>query len=278
MRGHRRPHPREPRRQDADLHAGRRRLAIAHRSGRGAPRGADRRPRGGPGGRGSLLRAQRRSTPRWRPRSPRTSRRWLRSCPSRSAAPSRVRPDAGRRRGGLVQTRVPAPPPDPARPGELPARSARRAGRSRSAGRTSSRCSPTSPCTPKAGPERGRRRLLHRASRARTDLGHLREWLGTNPRTGDSTCPLARARAPTSETGVKTYQVEDVLVDVDLFRRLRARGQARGAEGIGDLMTAMRLVEGCLRPPPREAAGAGFSTTSASTRPSATRSSTPPTS
>jgi LysM repeat protein len=81
-------------------------------------------------------------------------------------------------------------------------------------------------------------------SRARTDLGHLRDWLGTNPRTGQLHLPLATASRSYAATAVKTYQLDDVLVDVDLFRRLRARGQARGSAGIGDLITALSLVEG----------------------------------
>jgi hypothetical protein len=82
------------------------------------------------------------------------------------------------------------------------------------------------------------------ASRARTEVSALRDWLGTNPRTGGPYLPPANESPVYLETGVKTYQVRDVLVDLDLFRRLRARGQARGAEGITDLRTAMSLVRG----------------------------------
>ncbi len=41
---------------------------------------------------------------------------------------------------------------------------------------------------------------------------------------------------------MKTYQVEDAHVGVDIFRRLRARGWLDAA-GIDDLTTALRLVE-----------------------------------
>ena len=81
-------------------------------------------------------------------------------------------------------------------------------------------------------------------SRARTDLGSLRAWLGQSHRTGHEHLPPATHSPTFRKTGVKAYQVQDVLVDLDLFRRLRARGQARGAEGISDLETALSLVEG----------------------------------
>lgn len=72
-----------------------------------------------------------------------------------------------------------------------------------------------------------------------------RDWLGTNPRTDELHLPHA-SKAPAAATrGVNVYQVLDVLVDVDLFRRLRVRGQARGGEeGIADLRQALRLVQG----------------------------------
>ncbi|MEZ5160075.1 MAG: bacterial transcriptional activator domain-containing protein [Marmoricola sp.] len=82
------------------------------------------------------------------------------------------------------------------------------------------------------------------SSRARTDLGTLRDWLGTNPRTHQEYLPQAYKSPAFKETGVRTYQVQDVLCDVELFRRLRTRGQARGADGLDDLKTAMSLVQG----------------------------------
>lgn len=82
------------------------------------------------------------------------------------------------------------------------------------------------------------------ASRARTDISSLRDWLGTNPTTGAPYLPAANESPAYVATGVKTYQVQDVLIDLDLFRRLRARGEARGADGINDLKTAMSLVIG----------------------------------
>lgn len=81
-------------------------------------------------------------------------------------------------------------------------------------------------------------------NRARVDLNALRAWLGVNPRTGTEHLPNANRSRAASERGVPAYQVEDVLIDVDLFRRLRARGQARGADGMVDLETALRLVTG----------------------------------
>lgn len=81
-------------------------------------------------------------------------------------------------------------------------------------------------------------------SRLRTDVGTIRDWLGANPRTGRPHLPAGDASKIYRETKTAGYQVEDVLVDVDLFNRLRARGQARGAAGIDDLIEALRLVIG----------------------------------
>ena len=72
----------------------------------------------------------------------------------------------------------------------------------------------------------------------------VRDWLGTNPRTGEDHLPYADKAPAAKVTGVNVYQVDDgLLVDLDLFLRLRKRGQARGgAEGVADLCTALELV------------------------------------
>lgn len=73
----------------------------------------------------------------------------------------------------------------------------------------------------------------------------LRAWLGINPRTGRPYLPHATKAPSARVSGVGVYQLDqDVLVDRELFLRLRARGQARNAEGITDLQRALSLVSG----------------------------------
>ncbi len=62
----------------------------------------------------------------------------------------------------------------------------------------------------------------------------LRKWLG------EEYVPLALN--PTGGPGL--YRVQGLLVDADLFRRLRLRGLARGDGGITDLQSALDLVTG----------------------------------
>ncbi|MEP9383379.1 LysM peptidoglycan-binding domain-containing protein [Nocardioides cheoyonin] len=79
--------------------------------------------------------------------------------------------------------------------------------------------------------------------RARTDLSILRHWLGEDPRTGEPHLPDARAQRDRADRGA-VYATNGVLNDLDLFRRLRSRGQAEGEKGLDDLVTALSLVTG----------------------------------
>lgn len=72
-----------------------------------------------------------------------------------------------------------------------------------------------------------------------TRLGELRKWLGRKPGTDEWYLPAAqRVR------GQQVYRLSEVLVDADLFRRLRARGEALGPRGIDDFRRALELVTG----------------------------------
>ena len=81
---------------------------------------------------------------------------------------------------------------------------------------------------------------------ARGYIQIVRDWLGANPRTGEPYLPHADKSPSTRARGLPVYQIDaDLLVDVDLFRRLRVRGEARGgASGISDLVKALELVTG----------------------------------
>ena len=72
----------------------------------------------------------------------------------------------------------------------------------------------------------------------------LRKWLGTNDSDGEWYLPESTLSSSARARGVPIYQLSGLLCDADLFQRLRARGQTLGAEGIGDLVRALELVEG----------------------------------
>ncbi|MBU4188906.1 MAG: hypothetical protein KJ817_11975 [Actinobacteria bacterium] len=88
-------------------------------------------------------------------------------------------------------------------------------------------------------------------ARIHRDLGVVRKWLGVDPATGELHLPEA-FRPSATPTGRGVYRLHGVLSDADLFRRLRLRGQARGVDGLEDLLRALRLVSGApytqLRP------------------------------
>lgn len=81
-------------------------------------------------------------------------------------------------------------------------------------------------------------------ARVRRDLSTVRGWLGVDPETGQPFLPEATKSQRAIERGVGLYLVEGLLSDADLFRRLRLRAEARGADGLDDLRRALRLVNG----------------------------------
>ncbi|WP_232550075.1 LysM peptidoglycan-binding domain-containing protein [Propioniciclava soli] len=80
--------------------------------------------------------------------------------------------------------------------------------------------------------------------RVRRDLSVLRDWLGTDPATSQPHVPEATKSNAAKLLGGGAYEVNGLLYDADLFRRLRLRGQARGPEGLADLIEALSLVNG----------------------------------
>ena len=81
-------------------------------------------------------------------------------------------------------------------------------------------------------------------ARVRNDLKIVRDWLGDNPATGRRHLPDARDSHAAHARGVAVYQIDGLLVDLDLFRRLRVRGDTQGADGITDYTQALQLVTG----------------------------------
>ncbi len=83
------------------------------------------------------------------------------------------------------------------------------------------------------------------AAKARSYAGTVRDWLGSDPVSGNKLLPEALKSAAGTARGHGIYQVHGLLTDADLFRRLRLRGQARGGpDGVADLLAAIRLVRG----------------------------------
>jgi len=87
-------------------------------------------------------------------------------------------------------------------------------------------------------------------SNPKNTLSLARSWLGLDPATAEPYLPYAKSAGRAS--GSALYRLDGLLVDADLFRRLRTRGEARGADGQADLIAALELVDGApladLRP------------------------------
>lgn len=93
-------------------------------------------------------------------------------------------------------------------------------------------------------------------TKVRQSISIVRAWLGANPATGAEYLPSG-----VTAGGVGRYRIDDVLIDAELFRRLRVRGLARGADGIADLRAALDLVTGQPfdLPASRQGAPGGYS-------------------
>ena len=79
---------------------------------------------------------------------------------------------------------------------------------------------------------------------ARKYVAKARDLLGDRPDGGGLYIPRAQDTPAGKARGLGVYEVVGLLVDADLFRRLRLRGNTRGPEGINDYATALRLVSG----------------------------------
>ena len=77
----------------------------------------------------------------------------------------------------------------------------------------------------------------------RRHLAVVRQWLGQDAH-GTQYVPEAIHSPATRTRGTNAYQVQNVLHDADLFRRLRLRGQTRGPDGLADFTAALSLVTG----------------------------------
>ncbi|TKJ18019.1 LysM peptidoglycan-binding domain-containing protein [Blastococcus sp. CCUG 61487] len=93
-------------------------------------------------------------------------------------------------------------------------------------------------------------------TKVRQSISIVRAWLGTNPVTGADYLPSG-----VTAGGVGRYRIDDVLIDAELFRRLRVRGLARGVDGIADLQAALDMVTGQPfdLPTSRQGAPGGYS-------------------
>lgn len=76
-----------------------------------------------------------------------------------------------------------------------------------------------------------------RSGHPRNMLQMARAWLGADDSNGHYLPHV-------DKSGHDTYRLTDTLLDADLFRRLRVRGEARGTDGLDDLRAALHLVSG----------------------------------